>query len=60
MTINFTKSAYTDAYYALGRVEMLPEHIWQSVKNPTTFLNEHPVGTGAYVLSASSPRRRSS
>ena len=56
VTINFTKPAYTDAYYALGRVEMLPEHIWQSVKNPTTFLNEHPVGTGAYELSKFSPQ----
>ncbi len=56
VTINFTKSAYTDAYYALGRVEMLPEHIWASVKNPATFLNEHPVGTGAYMLSKFSPQ----
>jgi peptide/nickel transport system substrate-binding protein len=56
VTITFTKAAYTDAYYALGRVEMLPEHIWQSVKNPTTFLNEHPVGTGAYVLSKFTPQ----
>lgn len=39
VTITFTQPAYTDAYYALGRVEILPEHIWQSVKNPTTFLN---------------------
>ena len=56
VTITFTKPAYTDAYYALGRVEMLPEHIWQSVKNPTTFLNPHPVGTGAYVLSKFTPQ----
>jgi peptide/nickel transport system substrate-binding protein len=56
VTITFTKPAYTDAYYALGRVEMLPQHIWQSVKNPTTFLNEHPVGTGAYVLSKFTPQ----
>jgi peptide/nickel transport system substrate-binding protein len=56
VTITFTKPAYTDAYYALGRVEMLPAHIWQSVKNPTTFLNTHPVGTGAYVLSKFTPQ----
>ena len=56
VTIGFTKSAYTDAYYALGRVEILPEHIWTSVKNPATFLNLHPVGTGAYVLTKFSPQ----
>ncbi len=56
VTINFTKAAYTDAYYALGRVEIVPEHIWKSVSNPTTFLNEHPVGTGAYILTKFSPQ----
>jgi peptide/nickel transport system substrate-binding protein len=56
VTIGFTKPAYTDAYYALGRVEMLPQHIWQSVKNPATWLNQHPVGTGAYTLSKFSPQ----
>ncbi|HTU74877.1 MAG TPA: ABC transporter substrate-binding protein, partial [Trebonia sp.] len=52
VTINFTAPAYSDAYYALGRVEILPRHIWQSISNPTTTLNEHPVGTGAYELSS--------
>ena len=56
VTINFTKVAYTDAYYALGRVEILPEHIWTSITNPATFLNEHPVGTGAYILTKFSPQ----
>jgi peptide/nickel transport system substrate-binding protein len=54
--IAFTKSAYTEAYYALGRVEMLPKHIWQSVKNPATWQNQHPVGTGAYTVTKFSPQ----
>jgi peptide/nickel transport system substrate-binding protein len=54
--INFTKPAYTDAYYALGRVEILPQHIWQTIKNPATFLNQHPVGTGAYTVTKFSPQ----
>jgi peptide/nickel transport system substrate-binding protein len=52
VTINFKSSAYSDAYYALGRVEILPKHIWQSISDPTTTLNDHPVGTGAYELSS--------
>ena len=36
VTINFTSPAYSDAYYALGRVEILPKHIWQSISNPAT------------------------
>jgi peptide/nickel transport system substrate-binding protein len=55
-TLNFTKAAYTDGYYALGRVEILPQHIWKSISSPTTFLNEHPVGTGAYILTKFSPQ----
>jgi peptide/nickel transport system substrate-binding protein len=54
--INFTKPAYTDAYYALGRVEILPQHVWQSIKNPATFLNQHPIGTGAYTVTKFSPQ----
>ncbi len=59
VTINFTKVAYTDAYYALGmRVEtfMVPEHIWKNISNPTTYLTAHPVGTGAYEVSKVSPQ----
>jgi peptide/nickel transport system substrate-binding protein len=56
VTINFTKPAYTDAYYALGRVEILPQHIWKSITNPATFQNQHPVGTGAYILTKYSPQ----
>jgi peptide/nickel transport system substrate-binding protein len=29
---------------------ILPEHIWKDVDDPTTFVNEEPVGTGPYVL----------
>lgn len=56
VTINFTKAAYTDAYYALGRVEMVPQHIWKSIKDPATDQNQHPVGTGAYILTKFSPQ----
>jgi peptide/nickel transport system substrate-binding protein len=56
VTISFTKAAYTDGYYALGRVEILPQHIWKSISDPTTFLNTHPVGTGAYILTKFSPQ----
>lgn len=52
VTINFTASAYTDTYYALGKMEIMPEHIWKSVPDPATFLDTHPVGTGAYELSS--------
>jgi peptide/nickel transport system substrate-binding protein len=35
---------------------MVPEHIWSAVDDPTTFLNQEPVGTGPYVLQEWTPQ----
>lgn len=50
VTVDFTKPAYPDLYYVGGKVEILPQHIWQSVSNPATWPDPQPVGTGAYTL----------
>jgi peptide/nickel transport system substrate-binding protein len=34
----------------LGLTMIVPEHIWADVKDPGTFRNEDPVGTGPFVL----------
>lgn len=49
--INFTTSAYTDGYAALGKTYILPQHVWQSIPGKSTFLDSKPIGTGAYVVS---------
>jgi peptide/nickel transport system substrate-binding protein len=49
--INFTTSAYTDGYAALGKTYILPQHIWQSIPDKSTYLDSSPVGTGAYTVS---------
>src|SRR5208282_1260128 len=41
-------------YYIAGLTPIVPEHIWSTIKNPITFLDPHPVGTGGYVLSTCS------
>ncbi|HEX3790298.1 MAG TPA: ABC transporter substrate-binding protein [Pseudonocardiaceae bacterium] len=51
LTVDFTKPAYEDLYYVAGKVGIVPQHIWQSIPNPTTWQNPKPVGTGAYELS---------
>ncbi len=33
----------------LSAVCIIPEHIWKNVKNPLTFANSHPVGTGPFT-----------
>ncbi|MBV9383110.1 MAG: ABC transporter substrate-binding protein [Streptosporangiaceae bacterium] len=49
--INFTKPSYTQGYAALGKTYILPEHIWRSVPDKSTYLDPNPVGTGAYTVS---------
>ncbi|WP_435746254.1 ABC transporter substrate-binding protein [Microbacterium sp. PMB16] len=34
----------------LGQTMIVPEHLWKDVKDPGTFRNENPVGTGPFVL----------
>jgi peptide/nickel transport system substrate-binding protein len=50
--VNFTKSSYTDIDYIAGSTYILPQHVWSKISNPTTTLNAHPVGSGAYTVSS--------
>ncbi|WP_407360232.1 ABC transporter substrate-binding protein [Microbacterium sp. LBN7] len=34
----------------LGQTMIVPEHLWEDVKDPGTYRNEDPVGTGPFVL----------
>ena len=52
VVVNFTKSSYSDLNYAAGLTYILPQHIWKSIKNPQTFQDTHPVGTGAYQVTS--------
>lgn len=40
---------------AIAQTVIVPEHIWADVEDPTTFLNEQPVGAGPYVLGEFTP-----
>lgn len=56
VTINFSKPVYSDFYYIAGKVDILPEHVWKSVSNPSTWQNSTPVGTGAFEVSSVTPQ----
>jgi peptide/nickel transport system substrate-binding protein len=56
VTINFTRPVYTDLYYIAGKVDILPQHIWSKITDPTTWADPHPVGTGAYMVSKVDPQ----
>ncbi|GHO51890.1 ABC transporter substrate-binding protein [Ktedonobacter robiniae] len=41
---------YTPLLWYLGRLQILPEHIWSSVGDPTKYTASNPVGTGPFKL----------
>jgi peptide/nickel transport system substrate-binding protein len=43
------KVVHTPALYLLANQLIVPEHIWKDVKDPVTFTNENPVGTGPFT-----------
>ncbi len=40
----------------IGSLIIVPQHIWSKVKNPTTFADADPVGTGPFELSTFTPQ----
>ncbi len=55
VTINFTSPQYLNLQEIAG-VPILPQSVWGSVSNPTTFTDAKPVGTGPYVLKTFTPQ----
>ncbi len=43
------KVVHTPALYLLANQLIVPHHIWKDVKDPVTFTNENPVGTGPFT-----------
>lgn len=56
VVVNFKAPAYTLLWYLAGQTWILPQHLWTSVSNPTTYLNSKPVGTGPFTLKSFSPQ----
>lgn len=50
VVFHFVTPSYVEFYYLAGQTPILPKHIWAALKNPSTFADTHPVGTGPYAL----------
>lgn len=48
--LTFAGPGYTQLYN-IGKVLIVPEHIWSSIKQPEKYSNDKPVGSGPYLLS---------
>jgi peptide/nickel transport system substrate-binding protein len=55
VTLTFTAAQYTNLQEVAG-VPILPQAIWSKVKNPATYADPNPVGTGPYKLKSFTPQ----
>jgi peptide/nickel transport system substrate-binding protein len=55
VVMRFKEPAATEFYYIADQVAIVPESIWGSVKDPLTFQDADPVGTGPYLVGACTP-----
>jgi len=56
VVMQFKVAAVPYFYYIADQVPIVPEHIWASIKDPVTYADSNPVGTGAYTVSACTPQ----
>ena len=54
VTVSFPTPQYTNLENIAG-VAILPESIWGSIRNPTTYTDSDPIGTGPYTLGSFTP-----
>jgi peptide/nickel transport system substrate-binding protein len=51
VVLKFATPQYANLFY-IGSQYILPKHIWQGIKDPSSATNLHPVGTGPYMVSS--------
>jgi peptide/nickel transport system substrate-binding protein len=43
-------------YYIAAQTPIVAKHVWSKIKNPVTYKDPHPVGTGPFKMSSCSPQ----
>jgi peptide/nickel transport system substrate-binding protein len=56
ITFDFKTSAVPYFYYIAAQTPIVPQHIWSTIKNPVTYKDTHPVGTGPFKMASCSPQ----
>ena len=49
VAVHFKRVDTTALVTIVSNIRIIPQHIWATVKNPTTFTNPNPVGTGPFT-----------
>jgi peptide/nickel transport system substrate-binding protein len=56
VTFKFKTAAVPYFYYVAGQTPIVPQHIWKSIKNPVTYKDSHPLGSGPFKFASCSPQ----
>ena len=56
VVFTFKTSAVPYFYYIAAQTPIVAKHIWSSIKNPVTYKDAHPVGTGPFKMGSCSPQ----
>ena len=53
--LKFSKPQYANLFL-IGGVYIVPQHVWSSVSDPSTYADANPVGTGPFMLDRFTPQ----
>lgn len=56
IVFTFQSSAVPYFYQIAGQTAIVPQHIWSTIKDPTTVKVDKPVGTGPFTMSQCTPQ----
>jgi peptide/nickel transport system substrate-binding protein len=56
ITFDFKTQAVPYFYYIADQTPIVPQHIWSSIKNPVTYKDSHPIGSGPFKMGSCSPQ----
>lgn len=56
VVFQFSAAAQPYFYYIADQTPIVPEHIWSGIKNPSTYADAKPVGSGPYTVASCSPQ----
>ena len=56
VVFTFKTAAVPYFFYVAGQTPIVAKHIWSSIKDPVTYKDTKPVGTGGFTMSSCSPQ----
>ena len=56
VVFNFKGAAVPYFYYVASQTPIVPQHVWSTIKDPVTYKDDHPVGSGAFTMNSCSPQ----